>query len=100
MPPTVIFLDDLGPGEKGIAEMLGPVLIRRLTLCFSIVSKTRGSPVFMVVREACMGGPRTRHGWEALTTFPLGTGDSVPSNVFPDKWGRVPEVAFSGGTPS
>jgi hypothetical protein len=31
---------------------------------------------------------------------PLGTGDSVPSNVFPDNWGRVPEVAFSGGIPS
>jgi hypothetical protein len=25
---------------------------------------------------------------------------SVPSNVFPNKWGRVLEVAFSGGTPS
>jgi hypothetical protein len=24
---------------------------------------------------------------------------SVPSNVFPNKWGRVLEVAFSGGTP-
>jgi hypothetical protein len=24
----------------------------------------------------------------------------VPSSVFPNKWGRVPEVAFSGGTPS
>jgi hypothetical protein len=31
MPWTVIFLEDLGVGEKGIAEMLAPVLIRRLT---------------------------------------------------------------------
>jgi hypothetical protein len=37
-------------------------------------------------------------GWEALTPVPRGIEDSVPSNVFPDKWGRVPEVAFSGGT--
>jgi hypothetical protein len=46
MPQTVIFFEDLGPGEKGIAEMLAPVSIRRLTLCFSIVSITRGSPAF------------------------------------------------------
>jgi hypothetical protein len=38
MPQTVIFLKDLGPGEKRIAEMLTSVSIRRLTLCFSIVS--------------------------------------------------------------
>jgi hypothetical protein len=31
MTGTVIFLEDLGWGEKGIAEMLAPVLIRRLT---------------------------------------------------------------------
>jgi hypothetical protein len=62
MPQTVIFLEDMCPGEKGIAEMLAPVLIRRLTLCFSIMSKTWGSPAFMVVREACMGGPGT-HQW-------------------------------------
>jgi hypothetical protein len=61
MPRTVIFLEGLGLGEKGIAEMLAPVSIRRLTLCFSIVSKTRGSPAFMVVRVACMGGPGTCH---------------------------------------
>jgi hypothetical protein len=61
MPRTVIFLEDLGQGEKGIAEMLAPVSIRRLILCFSIMNKTRGSPDFMVVREACMGGPRTHH---------------------------------------
>jgi hypothetical protein len=48
----VIFLEDLGPGEKGIAEMLAAVLIRRLTLCFSIVSKTWSSPAFTVVTEA------------------------------------------------
>jgi hypothetical protein len=46
MPQTVIFLEDLGPREKGIAEMLTPVLIRRLTLCL-----TWGFPAFMVVTE-------------------------------------------------
>jgi hypothetical protein len=47
MPQIVIFLEDLGPREKGIAEMLAPVLIRRLTLCFLIMHKTWGSPAFM-----------------------------------------------------
>jgi hypothetical protein len=28
MPQTVIFLEDLGLGEKGIAEMLAPILTR------------------------------------------------------------------------
>jgi hypothetical protein len=37
------FLEALGPGERKIAEMLAPVSIRRLTLCFSIVSITQGS---------------------------------------------------------
>jgi hypothetical protein len=97
MPQTVIFLEDLGLAEKGIAEMLAPVSIRRLTLCFSIVRKTRDSPAFMVVTVACMGSPGTRHWVEALAAGPLGTGDSVPSNVFPDKWNRDPEVVFSGG---
>jgi hypothetical protein len=31
MPRTVIFLEDLGAGEKEIAEMLAPVSIRGLT---------------------------------------------------------------------
>jgi hypothetical protein len=61
MAQTVIFLEDLGMGEKGIAEMLAAVLIRRLTLCFLIMSKTRGSPAFIVVTGACMGGSGTRH---------------------------------------
>jgi hypothetical protein len=52
MPQTVIFFEDLGPVEKGRAEMLAPVSVRRLTLCFSIMSKTRGSPDFMVVTGA------------------------------------------------
>jgi hypothetical protein len=46
MPRTVIFLEDLGLGEKGIAEMLAPVLIRRLILCL-----TWGSSAFTVVTE-------------------------------------------------
>jgi hypothetical protein len=60
MPLTVIFLEDLGPGEKGIAEMLAPVSIRRLTLCFLIVSITWGSSAFTVVTGAWIGGPGTR----------------------------------------
>jgi hypothetical protein len=35
-----------------------------------------------------MGGPRTVTGWEALASVPLGTKDSVPSNVFHYKWSR------------
>jgi hypothetical protein len=46
-----------------------------------------------------MGGPRTIIGWEALALVPLGTEDSVPSNVFPYKWGRILEEAFSGALP-
>jgi hypothetical protein len=38
MPRKVIFLEDLGLGEKGIVEMLTPVSVRRLTFCFSIVN--------------------------------------------------------------
>jgi hypothetical protein len=98
MPQIVIFLEDLGPGEKGIAEMLAPVSIRRVTLCFLIVNITRSSPAFTVITGACMGGPRTCH-WVG------GSGLSSPGNrgqcafqCFPDKWGRVPEVGFSGGT--
>jgi hypothetical protein len=56
MPRTVIFLEDLGPGEKGIAEILAPVSIRRLTWCL-----IWGSSAFIVVTEACMGGPGTCH---------------------------------------
>jgi hypothetical protein len=37
---------------------------------------------------------------EALASVPLGTEDRVPSNVFPDKWGRVLGVACSRDTPS
>jgi hypothetical protein len=61
MPQTVIFLEDLSLGEKGVAEMLAPVLIRRLILCFSIISIAQVSSPFMVVTGACMGGPRTHH---------------------------------------
>jgi hypothetical protein len=43
MSRTVIFLEGLGLGEKGIAEMLAPVLIRRLMLFTS---------AFMVVTGA------------------------------------------------
>jgi hypothetical protein len=92
---TVISLEDLGPGGKGIAEMLAPVLIRRLTLCL-----IWGSSAFMVVAKPVWEAPGPVIGWESLISVPLRTGDSVPSNVFPDKWSRVLEVAFSRGTPS
>jgi hypothetical protein len=95
MPRTVIFLEDLGLGEKGIAEMLASLLINRLTLCL-----TWGSSAFMVVTEPGWEAQRPVIGWEALALVPLGTWDSVPSNVFPNKWGRVLEVAFTGGTTS
>jgi hypothetical protein len=36
-------------------------LIRKLTLCFSITSKTLGSLAFMVVTGACILGPGTHH---------------------------------------
>jgi hypothetical protein len=45
MTQTVIFLEDLGLGEKGMAEMLAPVLMR-LTLCL-----TQGFSAFVVVTE-------------------------------------------------
>jgi hypothetical protein len=52
-------LEDLGPTEKGLAEILAPVVIRKLTLCFSIVSIAQwDSSVFT---GAWMGGPSTRH---------------------------------------
>jgi hypothetical protein len=95
MPQTVIFLEDLGPGEKGIAEMLAPVLVRKLTLFL-----TQGSSAFTVGIEPGWEAQGPIIGWEALASVPRGTGDSVPSNVFPDKWGRVPFRAFSRATPS
>jgi hypothetical protein len=98
MPQTVIFLEDLGPGVKEIAEMLAPVSIRRLSLCFSIVSIARGSSAFMVVTGAWMG--RLQDPSLGGRLWPQFPGDSVPFNDFPDKWGGVPEVASSGSTPS
>jgi hypothetical protein len=39
-------MEDLGPGEKGIAEILAPISIRKLTLSFSIVTLTPGSSTY------------------------------------------------------
>jgi hypothetical protein len=75
--------------------MLAQVLIRRMTLCL-----IWGFSAFTMVTEPVWEALGPVIGWEALTSVPLRTGDSVPSNVFLDKWGRVPDVAFSGGTPS
>jgi hypothetical protein len=75
--------------------MLAPVLIRRLTLCL-----TQGSSTFTVVTEPGWEVQGPVIGWEFLASVPRGTRVSVPSNLFPDKWGRVLEVAFSRGTPS
>jgi hypothetical protein len=71
-------LEDLGLEEKGIVKVLAPALIRRLTLCFSIVSINSypGSYIFMVVPGAWIGGPD-----------------------FPGKWSKFPEEASSGNTP-
>jgi hypothetical protein len=97
MPRTVIFLEDLGPGEKEIAEMLAPVSIRRLTFCFSIMSKTWDSPDFLVVTGACMGSPGTRH-WVG------GSGLGSPGNrgqcafqCFPRQMGQGPGGSFLWG---
>jgi hypothetical protein len=57
MPRTVIFLEDLGLGEKRIAEMLAPISIRRLTLSFLIVNTTRGSPAFYGGHRGLCGRP-------------------------------------------
>jgi hypothetical protein len=48
----------------------------------------------MLVTVAYMGVPVSYH-WEV----PKGTKDGVPSNDFPNKWGRVLEVVSSRGTP-
>jgi hypothetical protein len=77
MPRTVIFLEDLGPGEKEIAEMLASILIRRLILCL-----IWGSSAFTVVTKPVWEALEPIIGWEALTLVPLRTRDSVPSKVF------------------
>jgi hypothetical protein len=51
MPQIVIFLKDLGPGEKGIREMLVPVVLRRLL----------GSSAVVVVTGAWIGSLRTHN---------------------------------------
>jgi hypothetical protein len=97
MPWTVIFLEDLGLGEKGIAGMLAPVLIRRLTLCFSIVNITRGSSAFMVVTGACMGGPRTHYWVAASGLHSPGTQRQCGYQCFPWQMGHGPEDSFLQG---
>jgi hypothetical protein len=78
--------------------MLAPVSIRRLILCFSTVSIARGSSAFMVVTGDLMGGLRTHFWVGGSGSVPLGTKDNVPSGDFPGRWGKVLEVASSGGT--
>jgi hypothetical protein len=92
MPQTVIFLEDLGPGEKGIAEMLAPVSIRRLTLCL-----IWGSSAFTVVTEACMGGPGTHH-WVGGSD--LGSPENQGQRAFqcfPRQMGQGPRGSFLWG---
>jgi hypothetical protein len=67
MPRPAIFLEDLGLEEKGIVEMLVPVLIRRLTLCL-----IWGSSVFTVVTEPGWEAQGPMIGWEALASVPRG----------------------------
>jgi hypothetical protein len=97
MPRTVIFLEDLGPGEKGIAEMLAPVSIRRLTLCFSTVSKTWGSPAFMLVTGPCMGGPRTHHWVEGSDLHSPENRGQCAFQCFPRQMGQGPRGSFLRG---
>jgi hypothetical protein len=91
MPQTVIFLEDLGPGEKGIAEMLAPVSIRRLTLCL-----IWGSSAFTVVTEACMGGSGTHWvgGSDLVSPGNLGT---CAFQCFPRQMGQGPRGSFLRG---
>jgi hypothetical protein len=86
-------LEDLGLGKKGIAEILADLVLfnSKYHLEFS---------AFVVVTGPWIGGPGTHHWVEALASVPLETKDRVPSNVFPDKWSKVLEVASSRGTPS
>jgi hypothetical protein len=51
-------LEDLGPGEKGIAEMLAPVSIRRLALFFLIMSITLRDPRFYGGHRSLDGRPQ------------------------------------------
>jgi hypothetical protein len=97
MPRTVISLEDLDLGEKGIAEMLATVLIRRLTLCFSIVSIAWDTSAFMVVTGAWMGGPRTHHWmgrlWPQFPEEPR----TVCLPMFSQTNGQGPEGSFLQG---
>jgi hypothetical protein len=68
MPQIVIFLEDLGLGEKGIAGMLALVSTRMLTLFFSIVSISWRASAFMVVTRTWIGDPRTHH-WVRSSGF-------------------------------
>jgi hypothetical protein len=87
---TVIFLEDLSPGEKGTAEMLAPVSIRRLILWFLIVSTVRGSFAFMVVTGAWMGGPGT-HLWVGGSGLgSLGNPGQCAFQCFPQQMGQDP----------
>jgi hypothetical protein len=92
MPQTVIFLEDLGPGEKGIAKMLAPVLIRRLTLCL-----IWGSSAFTVGTEACMGGPRTRHWVGGSELGSLENRGQCAFQCFPRQMGQGPGGSFLRG---
>jgi hypothetical protein len=78
MPRTVIFLENLGPGEKGIAEMLAPVLIRRLTLCL-----TWGFSAFTVVIEPGWEALGPIIVWEALASVPRGNRGQCAFQCFP-----------------
>jgi hypothetical protein len=60
---------------------------------------SQDSSAFMVVTEPGWEALGPVIGWEALAFVPLGTEDSVPSNVFSNNWGRVLEVVFLGRTP-
>jgi hypothetical protein len=97
MPQTAIFFKALGLGENRIAEILAPVSIRRLTLCFSIVSITQRSSAFMEVTGACMGGLRTHHcGGGSGLGYPGNRGHCA-FHCFPLQMGQGPSDSFLHG---
>jgi hypothetical protein len=63
-------------------------------------SKPRVSLLLWWLQEPGWEAPGPIIEWEDLVSVPLGTKDTVLSNDFPNKWGKVPEIASSRGTPS
>jgi hypothetical protein len=77
--------------------MLAPVSIRRLTLCFSVLSKIRSSSALMMVTGACMGGSGTCH-WVGGSGFDSpGNQTQCAFQCFPWQMGQGPGGSFLWG---